>query len=79
MRISSRAISDERGVFDNFGRVIAEALERGKSVITTDGAPAWRDWSSSATFTYLTGYREGDDKTRVQLLVDAIKVLVVSR
>ena len=26
---------------DNFGLVIAEALERGKRVITTDGAPAW--------------------------------------
>lgn len=26
---------------ENFGRVVAEALERGKSVITTDGAPAW--------------------------------------
>ena len=26
---------------DNFGLVIAEALERGKHVITTDGAPAW--------------------------------------
>ena len=26
---------------NNFGLVIAEALERGKRVITTDGAPAW--------------------------------------
>lgn len=26
---------------ENFGRVVAEALERGKFVITTDGAPAW--------------------------------------
>ena len=26
---------------ENFGLVIAEALERGKCVITTDGAPAW--------------------------------------
>ena len=26
---------------ENFGRVVAEALERGKQVITTDGAPAW--------------------------------------
>ena len=26
---------------ENFGRVVAEALERGKRVITTDGAPAW--------------------------------------
>ena len=28
---------------DNFGLVIAEALERGKRVITTDGAPAWEE------------------------------------
>lgn len=26
---------------ENFGLVVAEALERGKRVITTDGAPAW--------------------------------------
>ena len=26
---------------ENFGRVVAEALERGKRVITTDGAPVW--------------------------------------
>jgi glycosyltransferase involved in cell wall biosynthesis len=28
---------------EDFGRVVAEALERGKFVITTDGAPAWAD------------------------------------
>ena len=28
---------------ENFGLVIAEALERGKCVITTDGAPAWEE------------------------------------
>jgi hypothetical protein len=33
---------------DNFGLVIAEALERGKRVITTDGAPAWGDNLSRA-------------------------------
>ena len=27
---------------ENFGLVVAEALERGKRVVTTDGAPAWR-------------------------------------
>lgn len=27
---------------ENFGLVVAEALERGKRVITTDGAPAWK-------------------------------------
>ena len=30
-----------RALSDNFGLVIAEVLERGKRVITTDGAPAW--------------------------------------
>ena len=28
---------------ENFGIVVAEALERGKRVITTDGAPAWEE------------------------------------
>ena len=27
---------------ENFGLVVAEALERGKKVITTDGAPVWK-------------------------------------
>ena len=78
---------------DNLGLVIAEALERGKSVITTDGAPAWASYAGQRSkvkgqtkefnhhcltsdlgpLTYITGYREGDDKMRVQLLVDAIK------
>ena len=26
---------------ENFGLVVAEALERGKRVVTTDGAPVW--------------------------------------
>ena len=33
---------------ENFGLVIAEALERGKRVITTDGAPAWGEGLSRA-------------------------------
>jgi len=71
---------------DNFGLVIAEALERGKRVITTDGAPAW---SSSASATedkgdggdyggrliYLKGYRDGTPERRIELLRDAIKAL----
>ena len=32
---------------ENFGLVVAEALERGKRVITTDGAPAWECSSRS--------------------------------
>ena len=68
---------------ENFGLVIAEALERGKRVITTDGAPAW---SPSASVTedkgdgndyggrlvYLKGYRDGLPDERVRLLKNAI-------
>lgn len=32
---------EREGLSENFGLVVAEALERGKRVITTDGAPAW--------------------------------------
>ena len=67
---------------ENFGLVVAEALERGKSVITTDGAPAWKEYNipsststSSSTFIYLEGYREGDDYKRVNLLRDAFAQL----
>ena len=69
---------------ENFGLVIAEALERGKRVVATDGAPAW---SSSASATedggggndyggrliYLNGYRDGSDEKRVELLKKAIE------
>ena len=69
---------------ENFGLVIAEALERGKHVITTDGAPAWSP-SASATedkgdgndyggrLIYIRGYRDGAPEARVELLKDAIK------
>ena len=56
---------------ENFGLVIAEALERGKTVITTDGAPAWADLTSEQGI-YLKGYRDGSDEMRVKLLKDAI-------
>ena len=61
----------------NFGLVIAEALERGKRVITTDGAPAWgggNDYGGRLVF--LKGFRDGTDKVRVGLLKDAIAKLV---
>ena len=59
---------------ENFGRVIAEALERGKRVITTDGAPAWGDGNDyGGRLIYLKGYRDGTAEDRVRLLVDAIK------
>ena len=71
---------------DNFGLVIAEALERGKRVITTDGAPAWSPSASAAEdkgdgddyggrLIYLRGYRDGSPEDRVRLLRDAITSL----
>ena len=64
---------------ENFGLVIAEALERGKCVITTDGAPAWGDGNDyGGRLVYLKGYRDGSPKERIQLLKSAIEGLVVS-
>ena len=61
---------------DNFGLVIAEALERGKRVITTDGAPAWGDGNDyGGRLTYLRGYRDGSPAERLRLLKDAITAL----
>lgn len=57
---------------ENFGLVVAEALERGKRVITTDGAPAWEDCAGDGRLVYLKGYRDGDDETRVRLLKEAL-------
>lgn len=54
---------------ENFGLVVAEALERGKPVITTDGAPAWE---GQPGVVYLKGYRDGTDAERVELLKDAL-------
>ena len=77
---------------ENFGLVVAEALERGKRVITTDGAPAWGVNLSrverveygemlsgyDGRLIYLKGYRDGTSETRVRLLRNAIERLVVS-
>ena len=70
---------------DNFGLVIAEALERGKRVITTDGAPAWDPGVSGqelgvsvgygGRLLYLNGYRDGTKEMRVELLRNAITAL----
>ena len=54
---------------DNFGLVVAEALERGKRVVTTDGAPAWR---GQPGVVYVEGFRGGSDAERVRLLHDAL-------
>ena len=59
---------------DNFGLVIAEALERGKRVITTDGAPAWGDGNDyGGRLVYLNGFRDGSVEERVELLKGAIE------
>lgn len=59
---------------ENFGRVVAEALERGKRVVTTDGAPVWE---GQPGVVYLKGYREGMDEERVELLKRGIESLKV--
>ena len=72
---------------ENFGLVVAEALERGKRVITTDGAPVWGDdfsrvervengeilFGYEGRLVYLKGYREGSEENRVILLKEAIE------
>ena len=64
---------------ENFGLVIAEALERGKRVITTDGAPAWGDGNDyGGRLIYLKGYRDGSPEDRIRLLKSAIEGLVAS-
>lgn len=64
---------------ENFGLVIAEALERGKRVITTDGAPAWGDGNDyGGRLTYLKGYRDGTRDARVRLLAAVIRNLAKS-
>ena len=64
---------------ENFGRVVAEALERGKRVITTDGAPAWGDGNDyGGRLRYLAGYRDGSRTQRVALLKNAIDALLTA-
>ena len=58
---------------DNFGLVVAEALERGKRVITTDGAPAWGDSNDyGGRLTYLRGFRDGTGEARIRLIEKAL-------
>jgi glycosyltransferase involved in cell wall biosynthesis len=69
---------------ENFGLVVAEALERGKRVITTDGAPAWEELGVSdqgvgvrgEELVYLKGFRDGSDEERIKLLKDALMMMV---
>lgn len=65
---------------ENFGLVIAEALERDKYVITTDGAPVWGDGNTYGNrLTYLRGYLDGSPAARVSMLKAAILSLTTSR
>lgn len=57
---------------ENFGRVVAEALSRGKRVITTDGAPAWAEGKGGNRLVYLKGFCAGTDAERIRLLRNAI-------
>ena len=63
---------------ENFGRVVAEALERGRRVITTDGAPAWRTYFEQHPDAgiYLKGYRDGSEEKRIRMLAEALKAFV---
>lgn len=63
---------------ENFGRVVAEALERGKQVITTDGVPAWREYFEQHPDAgmYLTGFRDSTESVRIKRLADALKIFV---
>jgi len=86
LRIVSDAVGEEKDkvwdwcdvlvlptLSENFGLVVAEALERGKRVITTDGAPAWGDGNDyGGSLVYLKGFRNGTDEARVGLLKGAI-------
>ena len=58
---------------DNFGLVVAEALERGKDVIVTDGAPAWGDGQTyGGRLEYLRGFCQASAGRRVELVKSAI-------
>lgn len=92
LRIVTDAVGDEKErawewcdvlvlptLSENFGLVVAEALERGKRVITTDGAPVWETEGSGEmgekVLVYLKGYRDGTREERVRLLKEAIGAL----
>lgn len=63
---------------ENFGIVVAEALARGKPVVTTDGAPAWADEPRADAggrprLVYLEGYCAASPDVRVRMLKEALE------
>lgn len=59
---------------ENFGLVVAEALERGKRVITTDGAPVWNPGDRVGVRECVIGgvrMGEGEDSSPSTLTFDA--------
>ena len=76
---------------ENFGLVVAEALERGKRVVVTDGAPAWAPPEAAEVkargegeqwrdrIIYLRGYRDGTDEERVRLLKEGLRACDVEK
>lgn len=54
---------------ENFGLVVAEALQHGKRVITTDGAPAW---GGVPGIVYLRGFVAAEPRERIRLLHEAL-------
>ena len=67
---------------ENFGIVVAEALARGKPVVTTDGAPAWADEprenpDGTKRLVYIEGYRDAAPEKRVQMLKAALRQVIM--
>lgn len=62
---------------ENFGLVVAEALERGKRVVTTDGAPVWapENGFEDEKLTYIKGFLAADDDLRIEKLEKALRKL----
>lgn len=58
---------------DNFGLVVAEALERGKRVITTDGAPAWGEGLGSSLACARRGSLESQAPDRRRLCAEHVE------